>query len=119
MGPLEHRRENLLFLSTVNLRPFCGSYRKISLTRIRTLPTKEQTGFIKGRFIGGNLRILNEIIDKVNENNEPGLIFFSDFQKAFENLISTFNNCSTISGLKQNNNKCSVMTLGSLIQYNK
>jgi len=57
---------------------------------IEKLINYDQTGFIKGRYIGENIRILNEIIDKVNENNEPGLIFFSDFQKAFDSLDHTF-----------------------------
>ena len=39
-------------------------------------------------------------------------------QQSFENLISTIHNFSYISGIKINNNKCSVMALGSLIHKN-
>ena len=42
-----------------------------------------QTGFIKGRYIGENIRLLFEIIDKAEDENKPGLIFFSDFEKSF------------------------------------
>ena len=43
-----------------------------------------QTGFIKNRYIRENVRILDEILDSVEENNIPCLLFFSDFEKAFD-----------------------------------
>ncbi len=49
-----------------------------------------QTGFIKGRYIGENVRTLMEIIEESNDNNIPGLIFFADFQKAFDSLDHNF-----------------------------
>lgn len=39
-----------------------------------------QTGFLKGRYIGENIRLISEIIDFLNENNEPGIFLFSDFE---------------------------------------
>ncbi|MCW4346095.1 MAG: reverse transcriptase domain-containing protein, partial [Candidatus Thiodiazotropha endolucinida] len=47
---------------------------------------ESQTGFIKGRYIGENIRLLFEIIEKSAEENKAGMIFFSDFEKAFDSL---------------------------------
>ena len=49
-----------------------------------------QTGFIKGRYIGENIRLLFEIIDNTEEENKPGLIFFSDFENAFDSIDHTY-----------------------------
>ena len=49
-----------------------------------------QTDFIKGRYIGENIRLLFEIIDNGEDEDKPGLIFFSDFEKAFDSVDHTF-----------------------------
>ena len=36
--------------------------------------------------MGENFGLLFEIIDNAKEENKPGLIFFSDFEKAFDAL---------------------------------
>ena len=45
-----------------------------------------QTGFIKGRYIGENVRLLDEVMDYVEDANIPCLLFFSDFEKAFDSV---------------------------------
>ena len=45
-----------------------------------------QTGFIKGRYIEENIRLILETIDITDENNLPGIIFFADFEKAFDSI---------------------------------
>ena len=66
---------------------------KTIANRVKSVITKiinnSQTGFIKGRYIGENIRLLFEIIDSVEEN-KPGLIFFSDFEKAFDSIDHSF-----------------------------
>ena len=57
---------------------------------LNNIISNAQTGFLKGRYIGENVRLLEEVINTVNENNNPGLIFFSDFNKAFDNLDHAF-----------------------------
>ena len=53
-----------------------------------------QTGFLKGRFIGENIRILYEALDYTEEQDIPGMIFFSDFEKAFDSIDHDFlTNC--------------------------
>lgn len=49
-----------------------------------------QTGFIKGRYIGENIRHIYDVIDNLNDNNKPGLLFFADFEKAFDSLDHIF-----------------------------
>ena len=45
-----------------------------------------QTGFIKGRYIGENIRLVQETIEKLDDENMPGLLFFADFEKAFDSV---------------------------------
>ena len=67
---------------------------KAIANRVKQVITKiinnSQTGFIKGRYIGENIRLLFEIIDNTEEENKPGLIFFSDFEKAFDSIGHTY-----------------------------
>ena len=67
---------------------------KVIANRVKHVITKiihnSQTGFIKGRYIGENIRLLFEIIDNAEEENKPGLIFFTDFEKAFDSIDHTY-----------------------------
>ena len=57
---------------------------------ITSIISEEQTGFIKGRYIGENVRLISEVIENANKTDEPGLIFFTDFNKAFDSLDHSF-----------------------------
>ena len=46
----------------------------------------DQTGFQKGRFIGENIRLINDIINYTETQNIAGLLLFLDFEKAFDSL---------------------------------
>ena len=46
----------------------------------------EQTGFLKGRYIGENIRLALDMIDYLSVNNLPGIMFLIDFEKAFDKL---------------------------------
>ena len=57
-----------------------------------------QTGFIKGRYIGENIRLIQETIEMLEKETMPGLLFFADFEKAFDSLhqkmeIDSINEC--------------------------
>ena len=41
---------------------------------------------MKGRYIGENIMFIIETIDITDENNLPGMIFFSDFEKVFNSI---------------------------------
>ena len=45
---------------------------------------------MKERFIGENIRLIFEIIDYIENNNEQGLLLFSDYEKAFDTLNHKF-----------------------------
>ena len=49
-----------------------------------------QTGFIKGRYIGENIRLIQETIEKLEEEEQPGLLLFADFEKAFDSISHDF-----------------------------
>ena len=61
-------------------------------THLHKLINNDQTGFLRGRFIGENIRL----IDSVSVNNYiavkkiPGLLLFLDFEKAFDTLEWSF-----------------------------
>lgn len=50
----------------------------------------DQTGFLKDRFIGENIRLIDSIIQYATEKNIPGLLLFIDFEKAFDSLEWSF-----------------------------
>lgn len=47
---------------------------------------QDQTGYIKNRFIGSNIRRTLDIIDYVKIEQKPGLLVALDIQKAFDSL---------------------------------
>ena len=50
------------------------------------LVSPDQTGFIKGRYIGQNIRLINDILEQTRLQNIPGILLQLDFQKAFDTL---------------------------------
>ena len=50
------------------------------------LINKDQTGFIKGRYIGENTRLIYDLMNYTEQNNIPGLMLLIDFEKAFDSL---------------------------------
>ena len=51
------------------------------------LVNSNQAGFIKGRFNGENIRLIDSVINFAPAKNIPGLLLFLDFQNAFDSLI--------------------------------
>lgn len=49
-----------------------------------------QTGFIKSRFIGENIRLVLDLINFYSYNNKNGLLFLIDFEKAFDRVDWNF-----------------------------
>ena len=47
---------------------------------------KDQTGFLKGRYIGENTRLIYDLMNYTEQNNIPGLLLLIDFEKAFDSL---------------------------------
>ena len=53
---------------------------------ILLLVSPDQTGFIKGRYIGENIRLINDILEQKRIQNIPGILLQLDFQKAFDTI---------------------------------
>ena len=84
-------------------RRFIGNWRPISLlntdlkiasaviaNRIKPLLpfiiSDTQKGFIKGRFIGENTRLLYDLMHYLEQHNKTGLLLLVDFEKAFDSV---------------------------------
>ena len=50
----------------------------------------DQSGYIKKRFIGTNIRLINDIIEYADNMNIGGAVIFLDFEKAFDSLEWNF-----------------------------
>ena len=51
---------------------------------------RDQTGYVKNRFIGENIRLISDVIESYEEKNLPGMLLFIDFEKAFDSLEWNF-----------------------------
>ena len=51
---------------------------------------EDQKGFIKGRFIGENIRQTYDILFEARKQNIPGLLMLIDFEKAFDSISWNF-----------------------------
>ena len=67
---------------------------KATANRLQNIPPKlinsDQTGFLKGRFIGENIRLIDGLINHTAAHNIPALLMFLDFEKAFDTVAWTF-----------------------------
>ena len=59
----------------------------VSAARLKKINNKiispEQTGYIKGKFIGQNIRMIQDIIEYIENENETGAVVFLDLKKTF------------------------------------
>ena len=46
----------------------------------------DQTGYVKGRYIGENFRLIQDIIEHTNLTGKKGIAIFLDFKKAFDSI---------------------------------
>ena len=51
---------------------------------------EDQKGFVKGRFIGDNIRLMYDTIFYTELHNIPGLLLTIDFEKAFDSVAWSF-----------------------------
>ena len=54
------------------------------------LISKEQTGFMSGRYIGENTRLIYDILHITDKLDIPGLLLIIDFEKAFDSISWKF-----------------------------
>ena len=54
------------------------------------LINEDQTGFMKQRYIGDNIRLIYDVISYLENHNLPGLLLNIDFEKAFDSVNLDF-----------------------------
>ena len=54
------------------------------------LISRKQTGFISGRYIGENIRLIYDLLHYTEKDNIPGLIMLLGFEKALDSVSWTF-----------------------------
>ena len=47
---------------------------------------ENQSGFVKGRFIGENIRMIDDLLNKLKSSNKTGFLLLLDFEKAFDSI---------------------------------
>ena len=52
--------------------------------------SKDLTGFIKGRSIRENTRLVYVMLQHTEQNDTPGLLLLIDFEKSFDSLSRSF-----------------------------
>ena len=57
---------------------------------LNQLISPAQTGFLPGRFIGENTRLIYDLLHFSQKENIPGLLVLIDFQKAFDSVFWDF-----------------------------
>ena len=101
---LEKDKENQLLTKLNDLQEkLCSSRNDLNLlneyytlkAKLEKLLNKKikgtnQTGYIKGRYIGENVRLISDIISYTAAKNLPGLAIFLDFEKAFDSIEWNF-----------------------------
>jgi len=84
--------ENWRPISLINLDAKIAS-KVIAARIIKVLPEiihTNQTGYVKGRFIGEAARSIIDVMEYTTQQNIPGILLFIDFEKAFDSIDWNF-----------------------------
>jgi len=101
--PISMRKSIITLIHKKGDRCDISNYRPVSLTNvdyrilafvlasrlqlvISDIVDPSQVAYIKGRFIGANVRLVCDIFDLYNEKQLSGIMLFADFQKAFDTI---------------------------------
>ena len=57
---------------------------------MKEIISPDQTGYIKGRYIGENIRVIDDIIRYTSIHNISGYTLLLDFEKAFDTVNINF-----------------------------
>ena len=57
---------------------------------MHTLIHHDQTAYVKNRFIGESIRLIDDILEYTDDNDIPGILFSADFEKAFDSIDHSF-----------------------------
>ena len=70
-------------LSTVDYKILAKSFADRLKRCINHLIHPDQPGFLMGRYIGTNIRLISDIMEYASENDLPGSILLLDIEKSF------------------------------------
>ena len=90
MTPTELSNWRPLTLLNVDYKILAKAIGQRIESKLSSLIDSDQTGFIKGRFIGQNFRLLNDIMEYTEAKNLPDILLFIDFRKAFDTIDWNF-----------------------------
>ena len=57
---------------------------------LQNIISSDQVGYLPGRYIGQNIRLIQDVIDFCNDKQHPGVVAFLDFEKAFDSVEWSF-----------------------------
>jgi len=57
---------------------------------LQNIINPNQTGYVKGRYIGENIRLISDIMEYTTKNEQAGIAMFLDFRKAFDTIEWSF-----------------------------
>ena len=57
---------------------------------IHNLISVDQTAYVKGRFIGESIRVINDLIQHIDREDEEGILFSTDIEKALNTVYHNF-----------------------------
>ena len=77
-------------LLNVTYKILSGSIANRIKKHLSGLIHKDQRGFLPGRFIGDNVRLLYDLMDCLEKKDIPGLLLLIDFEKAFDSVSWNF-----------------------------
>ena len=85
---LKNWRPITLLNTTYKLASSCIAERMKTI--LPTLINADQKGFMKGRYIEENIRLLYDLIMYSKLHNKPGMLLLIDFEKAFDSVSHKF-----------------------------
>ena len=57
---------------------------------IHNLISVDQTAYVKGRFIGESIGVINDLIEHIDREDEEGILFTTDVEKTFDSVDHNF-----------------------------
>ena len=95
---------------------------------LQKLIHSDQTGFVKDRYIGQNIRLLSDLVEYTDVKKISGILLFIDFEKAFDsvewkfimNSLELFNfgpSIRKLFSILYNNVETAVMNAGCMTNY--
>ena len=57
---------------------------------MHTLVHQDQTAYVKNRFIGKSICLIDDVLECADDNDIPGMLFSTEFEKALDSIDHYF-----------------------------